>query len=692
MGASRSIRRLGVAATLALLSLSVACRLDMLLKSKTPPTPQLVVNPTAIVDSARAGSHDVKSTDVAISNNGGATFTWSASDHSAWIHLDPNQGDAPGTLTISLDPEGLNPGVYESDVTVVARGAADSQVTNIPVTFIVQRPGLSVTPSAIDHSTPLNSAANWTDNLQISNSGTGSLNWTASKQRPWITLSATSGSGEGTIQVTINSAGLAGGIYRDDIVITAPGATGSPVRVPVTLEVLAPGHAVSPGASHGAAQAGSTIPQSQPLHVSNSGNGAITWTASKTQAWVTLSKVSGGAPDDITVTMDPTGLPPGTWQDTVLFTSPEATNGSVKVPVEFVISMPGLVVAPPSITATAQSSDNKKQDFDLSISNSAGGTLAWFASADQPWIAIDQAGGLAPSTLRVTLDPRDLGAGAHNGSVTVTSPGAAGSPFVVPVQLTITTRPCSAIGLDPDVSRNGTLDANDCEAPHRSGSFANVYSFSASAGDVMSMRLVSTDGGFNPYLILSDYNGNVLAENEDCPGESGPACITQFAIASGGQYFIEATSSAPGTGGPLTIALIRERPPTPPQELRQFQTDGNTAIAVGGTTPETGVTIRGKIDDPNLNASGRLEVELVPLGSPFSDVANALGEYVSLSGGSVTTSVAVGGLTNNTGYHWQARTCDNTGRCSVWLQFGNNAESDADFSVAVPGGSPVRRP
>jgi hypothetical protein len=683
-----SIRRLCFFGASALLMLSVACRLDMLLKSTGSPRPLLSVAPTEVRDSARAGSHDVRTAEVAISNSGGGTFTWSASERSSWIHLEPREGEAPGTLTISLDPEDLGPGVYEGDVTVVARDAADSQFTTIVVTFLVQRPGLNVTPSAIEHSTNVNSNATFTETLQVSNSGTGELNWTATKQRPWVTLSATSGTGDASIQVTINSTGLAGGIYHDDIVITAPGATGSPDHVSVTLTVFAPGLAVTPGLIRESAPVGSTTPSNVTLHVSNSGTGSITWSANKSQPWVTLSKPSGGAPDDLIVTLNPTGLPPEMQRDTIVFTSAEATNGPVKVPVEYEIVQPGLSVTPASINATAETNDPKKQQFDLAVSNSGGGSLAWFATADAPWISVSPPAGIAPSTLTVTIDPKGLDAGTHNGTVTVSSPGAVGSPFTVPVQLVITRKACNEISLNPDETRNGTLDANDCEAPHRPGSFANWYGLSANAGEGLSIRMTAS---FDAYLILVDAAGNVLAQNDECPGESGTSCIMNFPITSDGRYFIEATSTNPGASGPLTISVVRQRAPSAPQDLRQFRADGGTAIGVGGTTPEDQVVFGGKVDDPN-QGDARLEVELEPLGSPFTGAATHTGDFVAVSGGGTQTSVRATNLTNNTGYRWQVRTCDRTGRCSAWLQFGNNAETDADFSVAIPpGGSPPRQ-
>src|SRR5258708_39851236 len=47
-----------------------------------------------------------------------------------------------------------------------------------------------------------------------------------------------------------------------------------------------------------------------------------------------------------------------------------------------------------------------------------------------------------------------------------------------------------------------------------------------------------------------------------------------------------------------------------------------------------------------------------------------------------TASNAVA-LSDNTAYHWQARTVDQTGRTSGWVAFGGNGESATDFRVTV---------
>ena len=684
MPTPRKLSVFALSGLLALLVLSVAtCRLDMLLKSGANDHPMLSVAPTQVRDSARAGSDDIRRASVAITNAGGGTFTWSATKDKGWIAVSPTDGSPPGTLSIALDAHGLAPGTYEGNVTVHAPGTGDGTVA---VTFLVQRAGLIVTPGSVTHATNVNSNAVFKDTLRISNGGNGVLVWSASKSKSWVTLGAVAGTGPGSVPVTINSSGLAAGTYTDEIVITAPGSEGSPARIAVTLNVFQPGLAVLPTAIHDSANVGSTLPQTDTLTVTNTTGGTITWTATTKRTWVSLSKGAGGAPppDSVVVTLNPAGLVIGTYRDTVVFRSPEATNGPIRIPIQFDVVRPVLSVKPLTITDAAPPADTVKRMHSLAVTNAGRGTLAWRAAPDSAWITLSALADSVADTITVTLDPSGLPSGTHHGKIVVTSLGATGSPDTVAVTLSIAA-PCAVSPIVPDTVIAGSLSVTDCVAPQRPASRADLYSFPAAVGDTMSLRLTAS---FNAYLVLTDAAGAALAQNDECPGETRTACIKNFVVPAAGQYIIEATSAVAGEMGTYTLSVVRERAPAAPQGLGQFRKDGVTAIPVGFTTPEDAVVFKGTISDPNATDSVRLEIELEPLGSPFTDARTQQSPLVSAAAGSVVVSASAVGL-NNTGYHWQARACDRTVRCSAWLSFGGNAETAADFTVlVVPLGTP----
>src|SRR5205823_5944937 len=123
-------------------------------------------------------------------------------------------------------------------------------------------------------------------------------------------------------------------------------------------------------------------------------------------------------------------------------------------------------------------------------------------------------------------------------------------------------------------------------------------------------------------------------------------------------------------------------PPDPPTGLGQFKSDGSTSISVGGTTDETSVVLKGTVADP-LGANVKLQVEVRPVGTLFTNLATT----ESALQASGIASVTVPGLSDATGYHWQARTVNSQGTSSDWVSFGGNAESAPDFSVSVPSAS-----
>jgi uncharacterized protein (TIGR03437 family) len=97
-------------------------------------------------------------------------------------------------------------------------------------------PAIVVSPTTLSF-TSVNGSIPATQTFQITNTGGGTLTWTATSSATWLTVSASSGTAPSTITVSINPAGLAVGTDNGTIQITASGATGSPVTVAVTLTV-----------------------------------------------------------------------------------------------------------------------------------------------------------------------------------------------------------------------------------------------------------------------------------------------------------------------------------------------------------------------------------------------------------------------------------------------------------------------
>ncbi|MCP4707349.1 MAG: BACON domain-containing protein, partial [Planctomycetes bacterium] len=80
----------------------------------------------------------------------------------------------------------------------------------------------------------------------INNTGSGTLNWSLTKNKQWISCSPQTGTNAGSVQVTVNASGLQPGQYTGYITVNAPGASGSPQSVEIKLKILGAGQNKGP--------------------------------------------------------------------------------------------------------------------------------------------------------------------------------------------------------------------------------------------------------------------------------------------------------------------------------------------------------------------------------------------------------------------------------------------------------------
>jgi hypothetical protein len=215
--------------------------------------PVLSVNPGSLTFNVPAWSLDPVTQYINISNTGGGTLNWTSSDPVNWLTKDLTSGSGNYALQILVHPDyfGGAPGTHTTNVTVSASGASGSPKT-IPVTLNIgggsgggggggggTSPVLSVSPSSLTFNLP---AWGWdmaTQYINISNTGGGTLNWSASDQVDWLVKGSNSGTGNGTLQIDVYPGYFEGtpGTYTTNVTVSASGASGSPKTIPVTMNI-----------------------------------------------------------------------------------------------------------------------------------------------------------------------------------------------------------------------------------------------------------------------------------------------------------------------------------------------------------------------------------------------------------------------------------------------------------------------
>lgn len=135
------------------------------------------------------------------------------------------------------------------DVDACAAGSCSAFVTFACVTTPAQTtPVLSVSPPSLTFATTVGGSDPASKSLTVSNGTASSMSWTVGDDQAWINEAPSSGTNTTVVTVSVSIAGLTAGTYQSNITVTAPGATNSPIVVPVTLN-LSP--AVTPTTGRG---------------------------------------------------------------------------------------------------------------------------------------------------------------------------------------------------------------------------------------------------------------------------------------------------------------------------------------------------------------------------------------------------------------------------------------------------------
>lgn len=231
-----------------------------------------------------------------------------------------------------------------------------------------------------------------TQNISVSNSGTGTVNWAVTDNMSWLTTSPASGTNSGTIVVSVHIAGLAAGTYTGAITISAGGASNSPQSIPVTLVVSSPTLGVNPTTVNINAFQGQGNPAPVPLNISNLGAGTVNWTAtvSANTPWLSLSSASGTAPSTTNIQTNVSGLVMGNYSGSINVAAPGSLNSPQNIPVNLTLS--GLLLSSTgSLQGWANSPLGLAQDWSIvngAIQNNGGGHTQIYAG-DGNWTNYD---------------------------------------------------------------------------------------------------------------------------------------------------------------------------------------------------------------------------------------------------------------------------------------------------------------
>ena len=200
--------------------------------------PIISVSPSYFNFTAEIGGQNPSDQILSIKNAGVGELNWTAVENAGWLTLSSNSGTAPSDVTLSADITGLEVGAYSTSIIIESQGAWNSPKA-IPVTLRVKSnvPTIALSSKRFGFSAVEGGNNPNSQKLTISNSGGSMLNWTASKQASWLSLSAYQGTAPSDVQLSVNINGLKANSYYDYIVISSNEANNSPESILVILVI-----------------------------------------------------------------------------------------------------------------------------------------------------------------------------------------------------------------------------------------------------------------------------------------------------------------------------------------------------------------------------------------------------------------------------------------------------------------------
>jgi uncharacterized protein (TIGR03437 family) len=383
-----------------------------------------------------------------------ASMTPSANCNSTWLSVGSvATGTGGTTFTVSANPAGIpNSTICSGIVTVTANGPSGNVSPNSPLQFPVKlyvssSPMVVVSPISLNFTAAPGSGVSAFQTLNVtSTDATTPVSFSATSTAPWLFFDSFTHSTPYGVQVAVNASSLVPGTYTGSITLNSS-TLDNGITVPVTLTIPSANMTADKTSLTFSQTVGGTAPASQIVTLSATGGTvayttAITYQSGQTTGWLNATQngtIAAGSTGAVQVNVNGSGLAAGTYNGTVTISAPGVTGSPLAVNVTLVVAAGTISVSPASVTFT-EVAGTSAQSQSVTVSGTPGAlSFTVVTSQNAPWLTATASNLTTPATVQIIAANTGLQPGTYTGTVTITAPGAVGSPLTVNVSLTVVT-------------------------------------------------------------------------------------------------------------------------------------------------------------------------------------------------------------------------------------------------------------
>lgn len=507
---------------------------------------------------------------------GSATYSGSAG---GWLTASLSSNAAPALITLQVASAALPVGNYTAQLPVrssIAGVPAETVTVNLGIGTIGARPTIALSPSILGVTATTGGANPAQQQVQISNSGGGTLSGLRissitypSGAAGWLSASLTATTAPARATLTFQTTALAAGQYVVDVQVASSLAGVAPATFRVNLTVSPgaqpPVMILTPTALAFTATLAAPNPPPDTVAVTNAGGGvlnlltlgSIGYTGGQT-GWLTAALSNTTAPANIVLTPTIAGVPAGFYTAQV----PVLTGAAGALPETLTVALtvltggapPSIGLAPTDVNFNGSVGGPNPPPTNVLVSNTGGGTLDGLALGTVTYTSGPVGGWLtaslntttAPATITVQPVTGTLVAGTYRALVPVTSPVASNAPRSIGVRFTVAGPPGITL------SQSNVAFAGTTGAPNPAPTTVNITSSSTlagltagpityGAGEPTGWLSLSLSGGSTPaVLVLSAATGALSSGTftatvpigSTTPGVTPQALTVTFSLAA----------------------------------------------------------------------------------------------------------------------------------------------------------------